>query len=73
VERPVYVARPVPAAHSVEADVQAALARRGYYGGPVDGDIGPQSRAAIRAFQVDRGLPVTGHIDRALLRSLHLL
>src|SRR5688572_19021108 len=29
---------------SLDAAVQRALARRGYYGGPIDGAIGPQSR-----------------------------
>ena len=57
----------------VETDVQRELARRGYYGGVIDGDIGPQTRAAIRAYQVDKGLPVTGRIDGNLLRSLRLL
>ena len=58
---------------SVEVDVQRELRRKGYYGGAVDGDIGPQTRASIRAYQVDRGLPVTGRIDTPLLRSLRLL
>lgn len=55
---------------SLASDVQSALRRRGYYYGPVDGDIGPGSRAAIRAYQRDRGLAVTGRIDSSLLRSL---
>jgi hypothetical protein len=55
---------------SLDADVQVALARRGYYHGPIDGDIGPGSIAAIRAYQYDRGLPVTGMIDGPLIRSL---
>jgi len=76
--RPVYVApRPVvvsPApALSLEASVQRELARRGYYGGVIDGDIGPRSRASIRVYQVDKGLPVSGRIDTPLLRSLGLL
>lgn len=54
------------------ADVQRALKRRGYYGGPVDGDIGSGSRRAIRNYQADRGLSVTGRIDRSLLRALGL-
>ncbi len=70
--RPVYVERP-GYGRSVEIDVQRALARRGYYGGVIDGDIGPRSRASIRAYQVDKGLPVTGRIDGSLLRSLRLL
>jgi hypothetical protein len=57
-------------ASSLEVDVQRALKRRGYYSGSIDGDIGPGSRSAIRSYQADRGLAVTGRIDSALLRSL---
>ncbi len=52
--------------------VQRALARRGFYRGPIDGDVGPGTRAAIRAFQDNRGLTVTGRIDGSLVRSLGL-
>lgn len=51
-------------------DVQRALARKGYYRGGIDGDIGPGTRAAIRSYQYQRGLEVTGRIDGSLLRSL---
>ena len=51
-------------------DVQRALARRGFYRGGIDGDIGPGTRAAIRSYQYTRGLEVTGRIDGTLLRSL---
>lgn len=50
--------------------VQRALRRFGYYHGPIDGEIGSGSRAAIRRFQADNGLGVTGRIDRSLLRAL---
>ncbi len=53
-------------------DVQRALSRRGFYRGGIDGDVGPSTRAAIRAYQYDRGLQVTGRIDNSLLRSLRL-
>jgi Putative peptidoglycan binding domain len=53
-------------------DVQRALARRGFYRGAIDGDVGPGTRAAIRSFQYNRGLTVTGRIDGSLLRSLGL-
>jgi hypothetical protein len=67
------VVRSSPRYHySLEASVQRELARRGYYRGPIDGDIGPGSRAAIRSYQYRHGLPVTGRIDRRLLRSLGL-
>ncbi len=55
------------------AQVQQELARRRYYRGPIDGQVGPQTRAAIRVYQVDKGLPVTGRIDGALLKSLRLI
>jgi hypothetical protein len=57
-------------ADDLAVDVQRALKRRGYYRGGVDGDIGPGSRAAIRQYQANHRLPVTGRIDRDLLRSL---
>ncbi len=53
-------------------DVQHALSRRGYYRGPIDGQAGPGTRAAIRAFQIDRHLPVSGRIDGNVVRSLGL-
>ncbi len=52
--------------------VQHALARRGYYHGPIDGDIGPGSRRAIRHYREDHGLSSSSEITPALLRSLHL-
>lgn len=67
-----YYERRVYRDRSVEADVQAALRRRGYYRGPIDGDIGPGTRSAIRAYQYDHGLRPTGSINRALLDRLGL-
>jgi hypothetical protein len=55
-----------------EASVQAALARRGYYNGPIDGDIGSGSRRAIARFQANHGLTPTGSINQSLLRALGL-
>lgn len=72
---PVYYYRtvsPYYASYSLAADVQAALAREGYYYGVVDGIIGSQSRRAICRYQADYGLRVTGSIDGSLLRSLGL-
>ena len=60
------------ASNSLAFDVQRALKSRGYYYGSVDGLIGSGSRAAIRAYQRDRGLSITGRIDRELLRSLRI-
>jgi hypothetical protein len=58
--------------NSMEASVQQALARAGYYNGPIDGNIGPMSRRAIANYQGDRGLRVTGNPNNSLLRSLGL-
>ena len=54
------------------SELQRALAQEGYYRGPIDGEIGSGSRAAIRAYQSDHGLEPTGRMDAALLRSLHI-
>jgi hypothetical protein len=53
-------------------DVQRALRRDGYYHGSIDGDIGSGTRAAIRQYQYDHHLEVTGRIDRSLVHSLAL-
>ena len=66
------VYRGVAVQDDLSTDIQRALRSRGYYRGSIDGDIGPGTRSAIRAYQRDRGLPVTGRIDTALLRSLHI-
>jgi hypothetical protein len=55
---------------SLDVAVQRALARRGYYRGPIDGDIGPGSRSAIARFQRDHGFAVTGTINSTLLHGL---
>jgi peptidoglycan hydrolase-like protein with peptidoglycan-binding domain len=55
-----------------ETAVQLALRRHGYYRGPIDGDIGPASQRAIRSFQADNGLPVTGTVNRSLLQALRV-
>ncbi|PYL62521.1 MAG: hypothetical protein DMF24_03875 [Verrucomicrobia bacterium] len=54
----------------VTVDVQQQLQRDGYYDGPIDGVLGPQTREAIAAFQADNGLSVTSVIDRPTLATL---
>lgn len=67
----VYRGRSAYDAHSsLAVDVQRELRRRGYYRGTIDGDIGPGSRSAIRRYQAERGLVVTGRIDSSLVRAL---
>lgn len=57
---------------SLEMSVQYELSRRGYYRGPVDGSIGPGSKAAIARYQRDKGLAVTGNVNNQTLSSLGL-
>jgi membrane-bound lytic murein transglycosylase B len=46
---------------------KTALASKGYAPGVADGVMGPKTRAAIRAFQRDLGLPTTGKPSAELL------
>ncbi len=55
----------------VEA-VQAELAQRGYFAGKVDAIYGEPTREALRRFQADRKLAVTGRINEATLHALQL-
>ncbi|MCV6585720.1 MAG: lytic murein transglycosylase [Marinibacterium sp.] len=50
--------------------LQQGLTRAGYDTGGSDGVIGPKSQGAIRDFQRDKGLPVTGTPSPALLAML---
>lgn len=59
------------------AAMQRALIARGYdlgTGGPSgrgdDGDVGPRTRTALRAFQASAGLPVTARFDAATEAAL---
>jgi hypothetical protein len=52
--------------------VQRELARLGYYRGPIDGVVGPETRQAISWFQSVDKLSVTGEIDSATLRALRM-
>jgi peptidoglycan hydrolase-like protein with peptidoglycan-binding domain len=59
-------------AESVDLAVQQALARLGYYRGPVNGVVGPQTEKDIRWFQSVNSLPITGQINFATLRALRI-
>lgn len=52
------------------AGTQSGLKRMGYDPGPVDGILGPRTRAAIRAYQKDHRLPVDERPTPAL--ALHI-
>ena len=65
---PVYYYPVAP--RSVLVLVQQELRRDGYYLGPVDGIIGPTTRAAIAAYQRDHALVANGRVTMPLLEAL---
>lgn len=54
------------------SEVQSALARAGYYRGAIDGSLGPATRNALKRYQRDQGLAITGRIDRPVIETLGL-
>jgi peptidoglycan hydrolase-like protein with peptidoglycan-binding domain len=59
-----------PQSEQAMAQFEGELQRRMYYVGEVDGEVDDQTRAAIRAYQHDAGLPVTGQPSAELARQL---
>lgn len=45
--------------------IQAVLKKTGYYSGPIDGIFNINTKLAIKDFQKDRNLSITGEIDKA--------
>ncbi|WP_271068691.1 peptidoglycan-binding protein [Caulobacter sp. NIBR1757] len=72
VAAPTPAARLMAAAHAVgtSAQAQRALSRLGYYQGPQDGKASPALEGALKAYQKDKGLPVTGQMDAQSSSSL---
>jgi hypothetical protein len=50
--------------------LKARLANLGYYRGPIDENLDPDTQRAISAFQAKQGLPVTGVADNATQAQL---
>ena len=46
------------------------LFERGYDPGPVDGYLTPETREALRAYQLDSALPVNGRLTRRVVENL---
>lgn len=59
-----------PPRHSEMRRVQEVLNDLGFDAGPADGLLGPQTRAALRAYQQDQGLPADGYPDEAIRERL---
>lgn len=63
-------AEPKPKADPIVLAIQQALADAAYGPVTVDGIAGQQTADAIRRFQLDQGLAVTGRIDDRLISRL---
>jgi peptidoglycan hydrolase-like protein with peptidoglycan-binding domain len=50
--------------------VQQTLRAEGYDPGPVNGELGPQTAAALKQAQKDRELEPTGRLDRRTIAAL---
>lgn len=59
--------------HRVLLSAQALLARQGYYRSAIDGEYGPGTEFALRAYQTRFGLPSSGRLDMETLATLGLL
>src|SRR4029077_5784878 len=71
----VYYGNDHDADQTIDATVAAAqeqLVRAGYYGGEIDGVLGPQTRQAIAHYQSNHGQPATGHLTTTTLQALGL-
>ncbi len=52
--------------------IQERLTAEGVYAGPLDGELNAQTEAALRAYQQQHGLPVSGAADEATLKQLQI-
>jgi peptidoglycan hydrolase-like protein with peptidoglycan-binding domain len=50
--------------------VQSSLEALGYYSDEIDGVYGPNTVAAVKKFQTDANLPVTGYVDQPTATAL---
>lgn len=69
-QQPVRIEAPLPA-QTITA-VQQALAARNLYQGKVDGVWGAKTESALRNFQTQSNMPVTGRLDAATAERLGL-
>ncbi|MCH8154681.1 MAG: peptidoglycan-binding protein [Proteobacteria bacterium] len=69
-QTPAAGASPAPRGKSLVRSIQERLAARGYYSGPLDGSLGPKTRAAIETYQRAQRYETTGRPSRALYEEL---
>ncbi len=65
-------AAPTAAGNALTARAQLRLQELGYNVGKADGIVGAKTRAALQEYQRQKGLTVTGALDRATLIALGL-
>jgi hypothetical protein len=63
-------AEPAAAQNPQLAGLQVALARHALYSGPIDAELGPLTRAAVRSFQAHQGLVPDGIVGPLTRRAL---
>lgn len=68
-----YQTAPLDSQRRVIAGAQTLLARRGYYRDVIDGEFGPGTDFALRAFQSRFGIAPTGRLDMDTLAAMGLL
>ena len=51
-------------------EIQRALKEKGFPPGPIDGDFGPSTHAAVVSFQASRGLVIDGEVGPRTARAL---
>ena len=69
-EGPIYTGNPDYDPAQTVANVQSALQEQGYYQGPIDGILGPGTRAGLAEFQSAQGIEPTGLVDQPTLELL---
>jgi peptidoglycan hydrolase-like protein with peptidoglycan-binding domain len=52
--------------------IQERLRAEGVYVGPLDGEVSAQTEAALRQYQQQHGIPVSGAADQATLKQLQI-
>jgi peptidoglycan hydrolase-like protein with peptidoglycan-binding domain len=58
-------------AKDVVVQIQTELAKYGYYAGPVDGDYGPGTSAAVEKLQTDLGVTADGRVGAETVDAFH--
>jgi photosystem II stability/assembly factor-like uncharacterized protein len=62
-----------PTPSEIVTQAQEALRNAGYHLGDLDGKSGPETTVAVKKFQGDRHLPVTGKLDSITLSALGIV